>query len=237
MKRLSLSAALFLLLSMLSAENYLEIAGTGFIPSTAAGEHIEISSVFKTDFNFAENQSIDLKAGFNINGGFTGFTENIIYRPVQSLIDMDVFKLNIAAEQFFHWRYLYDVSNQLDFLIGPHFEFVFVDSWFFDISLYYIFKFCIISGMEKPFGINDGYFSVSLKKQFNQFFSAEASVTTFDFFYYPRFLVPVFSLGFEYKVCDQLYFFNKLKVRYVDMFTLSAYFETFQIVLGAGVKL
>lgn len=237
MKRLGLSAFLLLLMSVLTAENYLELAGTLFIPSTAAEEHFEISGVLKTDFNFTEKQTVDLKAGFNINGGFTGFTENAVYRPVPSIIDMDIFQFNIAAEQFFHWRYLYDVSNQMDFMIGPHFEFVFAGSWFLDISLYYLFKLCMISGIEKPFGINDGHFAVSVRKQFNHSFAVDVSVSSFDYFYYPRFLVPVFALNFEYKASEELYFFNQLKVRYVDMFTLSAYFETFQIVIGAGVKL
>ncbi len=237
MKRFVLFLSVLFLSVNLFAEQKLELSLMNYMPSSIADEKVEAQLIYSNSLQLANQNVIDYSAGINVNNSLVGATEYLSWKFTDAISSRNDYSFNIFFDQCLHWRYLYQVSNQLDFLIGPHFQFNLAKGWSIEVTTLYLLKIGFIDGMKKPVAANDGEAGFYFKKRFTPSFSGIFSLTSYDFFYIPKFLAPIWTLGVQYDISSQFYLSLDTKVRYIDMFTLTAYLDSFEIRLAFGVVL
>ncbi len=140
----------------------------------------------------------------------------------------------------YHFNYFYDLAFEHDLFYGFAFRAGSAGTLEYEMDISLMQKYTSIHSIAAsvPFLLNNGLaLKIKLNRQISPKLFASFSVASYDEFYYPLFLFPVYALELEYKLSDAWKLAGQLAISYTDQFTLTSYMNIVAFKMALSYKI
>ncbi|HOF12533.1 MAG TPA: hypothetical protein PKW26_07245 [Treponemataceae bacterium] len=170
-------------------------------------------------------------AGFHFIQGAASFTLS----PTWYFFKSNYFDAGVLF--LYHFNAFYNLAIDQDFFYGLSFRAGTPNLVECLVDVSFMQKYTTIHSIAKsvPFFLNNGMaFKLKVKKQFTEKLTTSISLASYDEFYYPLFLFPIYALCFQYRLNEEWKLSTELALCYTDQFTLTSHMNTAVFKLGVS---
>lgn len=204
------------------------------IPSTT------INEFFRADvmYNLSSEKNT-LNAGIAASNQIVSFTAQDVFSICDFELDNKLLNnITLSLDTLLHYRLLYKISNQYDFLTGLKTDLNFQKGWNINFDVLVMIKLSEIFALRNKKSVLADYdlaLSFYAGKQFNEVFSAGFGISSWNYFRFYKFFAPILHFDFRENLNDKFFLTESVSAFGIDNFTLSALWENFEIKIGAGI--